>query len=83
MFMQVVFAMGSAQVTTPDGGRHLVQGGTHWPADDPVVLASPGLFSPDARYGVSYSVAPPELAEPPVEQVTGRAGEKRAAVRRG
>jgi hypothetical protein len=81
--MDYVFAKGSAQVTTPDGGRHLVQGGTHWLAGDPVVLAMPSLFSPDGRYGLSYSVAPPELAEPPVEQVTGRAGEKRAAVRRG
>lgn len=81
--MQVVFAKGTQQVMTPDGGRHLVQGGQHWPADDPVVLAAPDLFSSDARYGASFSVAPPEMSEPPVEQVTGRAGERRAAVKRG
>jgi hypothetical protein len=61
----------------------MVQGGQHWPADDPVVLANPGLFSADARFGLSFTVAPPELSEAPVEQVTGRAGERRAAVKRG
>jgi hypothetical protein len=81
--MQVVFAKGSSVVTTPDGGRHPVTGGQHWPVDDPVVLAAPGLFTSDARFGVSYSVPPAELSEPPVEQVTGRPGEKRGAVRRG
>jgi hypothetical protein len=81
--MDVVYARGTVQVTTPDGGRHLVQGGQHWPADDPVVLANPGLFSPDPRYGIRYSRAPAEMSEPPVEQATAAPGEKRAAVRRG
>jgi hypothetical protein len=81
--MDVVYARSTAVVTTPDGGRHTVQGGQHWPASDPVVAANPGLFSPDARYGVSFSVAPAELSEPPVEQVTAGPGEKRGAVRRG
>lgn len=82
--MDVVYATGSAQVETPDGGRHMVQGGQHWPANDPVVAAAPaGLFSPDSRYGVSFSVPPPELAEPPVEQATAGPGERRGAVRRG
>lgn len=81
--MQVVYATYSALVETPDGGRHMVHGGQHWAADDPVVRAAPdGLFSPDARYGVSYSVPPPELAEPPVEQATAAPGERRARVRR-
>ena len=82
--MDVVYATYSAQVVTPDGGRHPVQGGRHWPADDPVVQAAPaGLFSPDARYGLSFSVPPPEMAEPPVEQATAAPGQKRGAVRRG
>ena len=81
--MQVVFATSTTQVTTADGGRHLVQGGTHWDVNDPVVKAMPLLFSADPRYGLSFSVAPAELSEPPVEQVTGRPGEKRGAVRRG
>lgn len=79
--MDVVYARATSMVTTPDGGRHVVQGGQHWPADDPVVRANPGLFSPDARYGVSFSVAPPELSEPPVEQATAAPGEKRATRR--
>lgn len=82
--MDVVYATYSAQVETPDGGRHRVQGGQHWPASDPVVEAAPdGLFSPDSRYGVSFSTPPAELAEPPTEQATAAPGEKRGAVRRG
>jgi len=81
--MQVVYAKYGGQVVTPDGGRHNVQGGQHWPADDPVVLAEPDRFSTDARYGVSFSAPPAELSEPPVEQATAGPGEKRATVRRG
>ena len=81
--MDVVYATYSVQVVTPDGGRHTVHGGQHWAAGDPVVAAAPdGLFSPDARYGVSYSVPPAELAEPPVEQATAAPGERRST-RRG
>ena len=75
--MDVVYAKYSTQVATPDGGRHFVQGGQHWPADDPVVKAAQDVFSPDARYGVSYSTPPAELADPPVEQATAAPGEKR------
>lgn len=76
--MDVVYATYTAQVVTPDEGRHMVHGGQHWPAGDPVVLAAPpGLFSPDARYGMSFSVPPPEMAEPPVEQATAAPGERR------
>lgn len=79
--MDVVYAKGTAVVMTPDGGRHTVQGGQHWPADDPVVRANPTLFSADPRYGVSFSTPPRELAEPPVEQATAAPGEKRATRR--
>lgn len=79
--MDVVYATGTSVVTTPDGGRHTVQGGQHWPADDPVVRANPSLFSADPRYGVSFSVVPAELSEPPVEQATAAPGEKRNARR--
>jgi len=82
--MDVVYATYTTQVVTPDGGRHTVHGGQHWAAADPVVEAAPeGLFSPDARYGVSFSTPPAELAEPPAEQATAAPGEKRGAVRRG
>ena len=80
--MDVVYAKWSQQVATPDGGRWNVQGGQHWPADDPVVKAAPGLFTTDARYGVSFSAPPAELADAPVEQATAGPGEKRAT-RRG
>lgn len=86
--MDVRYATYSGVVITPDGGRHVVTGGEHWPASDPVVRAAPpGMFSADARYGARFSVPPPEMAqppgEPPVEQVTAGPGEKRAQVRRG
>lgn len=81
--MNVVYAKGTSVVMTPDGGRHTVMGGQHWPADDPVVRAQPDLFSPDPRYGVTFSTPPPEMSEAPVEQATAGPGEKRAAVRRG
>lgn len=81
--MDVVYATYAAQVETPDGGRHVVRGGEHWAAGDPVVAAAPaGLFSPDARYGARFSVPPAEMADPPVEQATAAPGEKRAT-RRG
>lgn len=80
--MNVVYAKYSGQVATPDGGRWNVQGGQHWPADDPVVTANPAMFSPDARYGVTYSAPPEELTGAPVEQATAGPGEKRAT-RRG
>jgi hypothetical protein len=82
--MQIVYAKYSASVATPDGGQAVVQGGTHWRADDPLVKAAPaGMFSPDPRYGLNwYGPPPPEMAEPPVEQATAAPGEKRN-VRRG
>lgn len=75
--MDVVYARAAGFVTTPDGGRHNVAPGSHWPADDPVVKAQPDLFSRDARFGLTFSVKPAELAEPPVEQATAAPGERR------
>jgi len=84
--MHVVYVkVDSAVVTLPDGTPWTVAKGQHYPADDPVVKANPGMFSPDARYGVNWTgPPPPELAEPPadVEQATAGPGEKRN-VRRG
>lgn len=81
--MDIVYARANGFVMTPDGGRHLVQGGQHWPATDPVVLAQPGLFSSDPRVGLTFSAAPNELSDPPVERVTAAPGEKRTRVHRG
>ena len=80
--MDVVYAKANGFVMTPDGGRFTVYGGQHWPADDPVVLAQPSLFTSDPRCGLTFSAAPKE-SDPPVERVTAAPGEKRGAVRRG
>jgi hypothetical protein len=85
--VNVVFAVETASMTTPDGGSVLVRKGTHWPADDPLVRANPQWFADDPRYGLSWSgPPPPAMADPPgvarVEQTTAAPGEKRN-VRRG
>ena len=76
--MKAVFACETAVVSSEDGGQTLVRFGEHWPADDPVVLANPKLFSDDPRYGMSSSGP---LPEGPVEQATAGPGEKRAVRR--
>jgi hypothetical protein len=81
--IDVVFATATARVNTPDGAGRMVVYGEHWPADDPVVKAQPSLFSVDPRHGLRASVEPAGMDDPPVESVTARPGEKRAAVRRG
>jgi hypothetical protein len=81
--MNVVYATTTASVATPEGTSVTVRAGTHWPANDPVVLAQPSLFSTDARYGISFSTLPRELAEEaPVEQATANPGELRTTRRR-
>lgn len=72
--MNVVYAVATAMVPLPDGGRYTVRAGTHWLADDPVVLAQPGLFSDDPTIGLNYSVRP---SERPVETASAAPGEKR------
>lgn len=79
--MKIVYASGSAVVATTDGARYRVVKGSHWPADDPVVLAQPSLFSDDSRYGLNYSAEPDGYGDD-VEQATNAPGEKRN-VRRG
>jgi hypothetical protein len=75
--LRVLYAKGTAMVETPDGGRHIVSGGQHWPADDPVVKARPDLFTDDPRYGLSFTTPPAEMMEPPVEDATADPGRKR------
>ena len=82
--MEILFAQGSAGVVLPSGRTVRVMKGTHWPASDPVVKMRPELFTPDPRFGLMYTEAPPghdtELNE--VEEATANPGEKRS-VRRG
>lgn len=60
-----VFAKSTANVG--DLGYPItVQGGSHWLADDPLVIAHPDLFTADCRYGLAWSGEPPEcLSLPP------------------
>lgn len=77
MTIRVVFAKDTASFPMPHGGHLTVRKGSHWSADDPIVEQHPDLFTTDARYGLSYTVPPPELAEAPVEQATAVPGERR------
>jgi len=79
--MDVVYATTTAPVELPSGIRGIVQKGTHWPADDPVVKAHPDWFSRDPRFGMVYSVEPTGY-DAPVEQATAAPGERRN-IRRG
>lgn len=80
--MKVVYASCEvAVVPLRDGTQHRVVKGSHWPADDPVVLAQPSLFSDDPRYGLNYSREPDGYDDAPaersVEQATAGPGERR------
>ena len=76
--MDIVFATDTVSLAMPTGGQILVQRGSHWPVNDPIVRAFPQWFADDPRYGLSWTGEPPEeLSEAPLEQVTARPGEKR------
>lgn len=77
--MRLVFATATVMVANDDVGPVLVREGSHWPADDPIVLANPGLFTNDPKTGLSYSVEPgPERPTPArMEQATRAPGERR------
>ncbi len=78
--IRVVYAVDTRGVQLPTGGGGQIPKGSHWPADDPIVLAHPDLFSDDPRWGMLYSVEP-EGYDAPVEQTTAAPGEKRATRR--
>lgn len=76
--MDVVYAKATVRLPTDEEhGGGVVAGGSHWPADDPVVRAHSDLFSPDPRYGLAFSVPPAGWDDPPVEQATAGPGERR------
>ena len=64
-----------------DGAQRRIIGGSHWPANDPVVAQHPTLFSQSPLYGMQWSVEPDGWNDPPVErpveQATAAPGEKR------
>lgn len=54
--LDIVFAKETFIAAHPTTGVSVaVAIGTHWPADDPVVLAYPKFFIADPRYGLSCS----------------------------
>lgn len=54
--MDHVFATDTRIVSDPKSGTGVaVNIGEHWPADDPIVSAYPGLFTDDPRYGLRSS----------------------------
>jgi hypothetical protein len=76
---KIVYAVATVTV-----GMQTVRAGTHWRADDPLVLSQPSLFSEDPAYGMNSSIpfdAYPSEKEPrehpPVEQMTAEPGERR------
>lgn len=78
--MDVVYAT-TTTIVALDGAQHRVQKGTHWPADDPIVVAQPSIFSADARYGLLYTREPAGYND--VEQATAAPGERRTTRRPG
>jgi len=78
--MNVVYATANASVSYR-GAQVRIGKGSHWPADDPLVVQYPDLFSTDARYGLVYT-AEPDGYDAPVETASAAPGEKRSGVRR-
>ena len=78
MHIPVVFATGDAPVTLPTGQTVRVRKGQHWPAEDPVVMAAPTLFSADTRWGMAYTREPDGYDAPiDAETATAAPGERR------
>jgi len=74
--MEIVYATMTRRVELPDGGYGVIQKGSHWPAEDPIVRANRDVFTTDARYGLNYS-REPEGYNAPIEQATAAPGERR------
>jgi hypothetical protein len=75
--MKVAYAKRNASIMMREGNQVFVPGGSHWAANDPVVLANPELFSDDPRYGMlgqgSLEPDPTEV----VESASAAPGERR------
>jgi hypothetical protein len=81
--LKIVFATTTFQAQLSDGGQYPVRAGQHWPADDPVVQAHPGMFSDDPRFGLETYNHQLPADSGPVEAATAAPGERRQGVRRG
>lgn len=77
--MQVVYAKDWVHAHV-NGSVRKFPPGSHWPADDPYVVANPGQFSADPRYHLAFTeVRPYYLGE--AEQATAVPGERRSTRR--
>jgi hypothetical protein len=74
--VNVVYAVDTRRVELDGGGFGVIQKGSHWPADDPIVVQHPDVFSTDPRWGMNYSVEPVGY-DAPIEQATAGPGERR------
>ncbi len=80
--MNVVYSKDFLRVQTEGGGVKRFPPGSHWPADDPFVLANPGQFSDDPRYHLAFTESRPEyFGDVPVEAASAAPGERRNARR--
>lgn len=80
--MRIVYARADSSVSTSWGGQIWVAAGTHWDADDTLVLEHPELFSEDPKVGLSTSQEASAggsrvIIGPDVEQMTAAPGERR------
>jgi hypothetical protein len=74
-----VFAKATVSVTDL-GYQVAVQGGGHYLADDPLVVARPDLFTDDCRYGLAWTGEPPEcLSVPPEDEDPALANDQSSA----
>lgn len=73
--MRIVYAMDWVIANVGSSVRRFPPG-SHWPADDPFVLANPGQFSDDPRYHLAFTEGRPEFFGD-VEQATANPGERR------
>ena len=81
MIIEHVFAKANA-TSGPEFGERFIPGGSHWPADDPLVLKRPDLFTTDCRYGLLFSGDPPAyMTEPPEDEELPRRGPGRPRTR--
>lgn len=76
MSISVVYAKDWVNAPSPAGVRQFPPG-SHWPADDPYVLANPGQFSADPRYHMAFTELRPGYLGDEVEQATAAPGERR------
>jgi hypothetical protein len=78
MSITVVYAKAPIRVVI-NGSVMKFPPGSHWPADDPFVVANPDQFSTDPRYHMAFTELRPGYLgdEPPVEQASAAPGERR------